>query len=190
VHSRFLACCLAAAAYLACAGLAAAANSGTRDRPPPAHTGGFGEPSCQSCHSDRDADEGSGQLRVLGLPDRFRAGETYDLVVELTDDDMRAAGFQLAARFDDATQAGVLAPADSAAGRTAVTTADAIAFAHHLYPGTHAEPGQPARWRLRWTAPASGRPVTFHAAAVAADDDLSPLGDLVYTARRQLAPQH
>src|SRR5690606_8758969 len=60
----------------ACALLVAAA--GVRlpypDRPPPAHTGGFGEPTCQQCHFDAPLNDPGGALYVEGLPERYTPG--------------------------------------------------------------------------------------------------------------------
>jgi hypothetical protein len=39
-----------------------------------------------------------------------------------------------------------------------------------------------ARWTVVWTAPATGGAVTFNAAANAANEDDSQLGDYIYTA--------
>lgn len=175
---------------LASIGLAAGHSGTTRDRPPPAHTGAFGEPSCAACHNDYEANHGTGQVRLSGLPDAWKPGHTYDLVLEVADTGMRAAGFQLSARFQDGRPAGRLAPAPEEQGRVDVDSAGAIPYAHHLYNGTDlASPGS-ARWLIRWTAPDAADPgtgdakaaIVLNLAVVSADNDLSPLGDLVYTA--------
>jgi len=36
--------------------------------PPPGHTGGFGEPTCQECHSEFDVNASSGALGVEDSP--------------------------------------------------------------------------------------------------------------------------
>ena len=50
------------------------------DGPPIAHTGGFGEPTCRVCHQGQPLNAAGGTLRVEGLPGRYEAGRTYELV--------------------------------------------------------------------------------------------------------------
>lgn len=151
---------------------------GHPERPPLAHTGGFGEPTCHACHFDFAAGAGPGRLAVHGLPTEAVAGETYPLTVVLEHVGARAAGFQLAVRYEDGTQAGALEAVDD---RVELTTAGDVVYAHQSWIGSRAEPPDTARWRLLWRAPASGKaPILFHAAGLAGDGDLSPLGDHVY----------
>ena len=72
--------------------------------PPPAHTGGFGEPTCQECHFDAGLNEGPGTLQVSGLPDRVLPDTTYSVVVRLAQPGMQRAGFMLSTRTPDGTQ--------------------------------------------------------------------------------------
>jgi hypothetical protein len=156
-----------------------------KDGPPLAHTGGFGEPNCRQCHFDAGLNEPGGAIRVAGLPGRYHAGRTYDLVVSLRRTGFKRAGFQLAARFAQGpaagTQAGVLAPAD---GGTAIVrdSATGVLYAQHNSAGTALMAGTAgASWTVRWTAPAQPRgAVVFHVAGNAANDDDSPFGDFVY----------
>lgn len=176
---------LAGLAALALAGAALPARSHLlKDGPPPAHTGGFGEPTCRHCHSDADLNEPGGTLALEGVPARYEPGRDYELVVTLRRAGMLRAGFQLAARFADGTaagtQAGDLVPVD---GRTAVV-ADSVThvrYIEHRLAGTVVDSGM-GRWVFRWTAPRDARgAVVFHAAGNAANDDDSPLGDFIYT---------
>jgi hypothetical protein len=180
---RLAAACVAVTLLLAGTGTVS-----TRDRPPAAHTGAFGEPSCQTCHSDAPDNAGPGALRLVGVPERYRPGGVYDLTLELADPALRAAGYQLTARYEDGAQAGVVAVAAPEAARSAVTVERGVQYAHHIYDGTLPDEDGTARWRLVWHAPDSADAVVFSAAAVAADDDLSPLGDRVYTTTRATAP--
>jgi hypothetical protein len=165
--------------------LAAAEPRATRDRPPAGHSGGFGEPTCQACHDDAAADTGAGRLAVSGVPDRWEPGRTYLLTVRLSHPGMRAAGFQLTVRFEDGSQAGSLRPGPDEERRVGLIVDRDIQYAHQLYDGGDPAGDGKGRWTLTWQAPAdSGRVVVLHAAAVAANDDLSPLGDFVHTATR------
>jgi hypothetical protein len=182
------------AAGLACAAVAlllVAAVDGrtTRDRPPPGHTGGFGEPTCHACHFMAEVNSGGGALAIAGLPRAWEPGRLYTVEVTLNHDGMRAAGFQLAARFEDGTQAGRLSAIDGEASGVEVAKQDGVAYALQLYAGSRPDADGRIRWTVAWTAPDAGGTVHFHAAANAADADESPLGDYVYTAvARAAAP--
>jgi hypothetical protein len=152
----------------------------TRDRPPTRHSGGFGEPSCHACHFDQDVNRGGGAVLLQGLPERITPGAAYALTVVVTQPKMAAAGFQLTARHESGSQAGALRPAARETGRVDVTVDSTIAYVHHLYDGT-LPVKDTARWSIVWEAPRDARPVTFHIAANAANDDASPLGDAIYT---------
>jgi hypothetical protein len=180
---------IAAAGILALAAAATAADSaryhGRRfpDGAMPGTTGGFGEPTCVLCHLGAEPNAPGGSLAIEGLPERYTPGQSYRLIVRLRRADLAAAGFQLSARTAAGAQAGALAPVDSTT-EIQRHAASGIQYAGHTRPGSRpAAPGA-AEWRVTWTAPASAVPVTFHAAANAADDDASPLGDYVYSLQR------
>jgi hypothetical protein len=170
--------------------LAAAAHRGAHpDRPPVAHTGGFGEPTCHACHFDAPPGSGPGGLTATGVPRQLRPGARYAIQLQLVQQHLKAAGFQLSARYEDGTQAGVFTVVPDEHERVAVTPLDGTLYAHHLLDGTSLTAPDTARWTIVWQAPphAPGT-VTFHAAAVAADGDLSPLGDFVYTLAARSGP--
>lgn len=171
---------LAVASGLAVVAQAQAYRAG----PPPGHAGGFGEPSCTACHWAHAAPDPEPGGLAIEAPARYRAGERYRIRVALADPALRAAGFQLTARFADGpaagTQAGLLEPVDSG---VVVVAAGGIAYAGHTAAGTApVSPGK-AAWELTWVAPAAGGDVVFHAAANAANDDASELGDRIHAAR-------
>lgn len=148
------------------------------DRPPPAHTGGFDEPTCASCHFDGPVDDGEAELKLMGLPDRYEPGAEYLIRVVLSRPELAKAGFELAARTGDAAQAGALESSDD---RTAVTEARGVSYIHHTFEGTRPETDGENSWTVRWTAPEHGGEVFFHIAANASNADFSPFGDHVYT---------
>lgn len=182
--ARLAALCFAAGLALA----TAFEGPATRDAPPPGHTGGFGEPTCQDCHFQAGINQGNGTLSLLGLPAAFDPGTTYHLTILLAQSGLAAGGFQMSARFQDGMQAGDFAVAPGEASRSAVTAAGAVQYIHHLYRGTVVRDADTLRWPVQWTAPACARPVVFHLAASAADDDDSPLGDFVYATSRVVQP--
>lgn len=170
--------------FLSLGGLALAGAALFKDGPPPAHTGGFGEPTCRQCHADAALNEPGGALTLGGVPRGYEPGRAYDLVVSLRRAGMLRGGFQAAARFAEAAQAGrqagTLAPVDQRA-KIVRDTLTGVGFAEHSFAGTTVA-GDSIRWVLRWTAPAESRgPIVFHVAANAANDDDSPLGDFIYT---------
>jgi len=172
-------------------GASLAAVPAFKTGPPPAHTGGFGEPTCRACHSDAGLNEPGGTLTLSGAPASYEPGKTYQLDVVLRRAGMLRAGFQLAARFAEGAatgaQAGTFAPADA---RSIVTwdTLTQVSYIEHNLAGT-ALAGDAGHWIVRWTAPATARgPVSFNVAGNAANDDDSPLGDFIYTTAVRVAP--
>ncbi|HEX7050794.1 MAG TPA: choice-of-anchor V domain-containing protein [Longimicrobiales bacterium] len=165
-------------------GVLAAARPRFPDRPPPAHTGGFGEPTCQECHFEGEPNEPGGTLTLAGVPEAYRPGERYRITITLARSGMRRGGFELAARHAsgplEGRQAGELRPVDARAAVTPYGT-PAVTYVHHTAAGTALETPGTARWTIEWTAPTTGGPVIFHVAANAADDDESPFGDFIYT---------
>jgi hypothetical protein len=168
---------------------------GNAEGPPPGHTGGFGEPTCRACHFDAPEEPEAGGLVLEGVPAAYEPGAEYPLTLVLRDPRLERAGFQLAARFaGEGTGAG--APGGAKGGRQAgrlLASDPRVEVVEHgnprvLYARQTLEGAAPpargeASWTVRWIAPeeAAG-PVVFHAAANAANDDDSELGDAVHPA--------
>ncbi|MFL5384262.1 MAG: choice-of-anchor V domain-containing protein [Longimicrobiaceae bacterium] len=176
----------AAAALALLAGTPERARAGFPDAPPPAHTGGFGEPTCRACHFDGELNEEGGGLTLGGVPAAYRPGERYRITVTLRRGEMKRGGFELAARFTEGAapgrQAGSLRAVDE---RVRVTegTRSGVQYATQARPGVQLTEAGRIEWVVEWTAPAAAAgPVVFHAAANAANGDESQFGDLVYTA--------
>jgi hypothetical protein len=113
------------------------------------------------------------------------------VTVTLTRPGLKLGGFQLAARFEDGTQAGSLARGPGEENRLAIAieAQGGVQYANQRRPGAEPSSTNTATWTLVWTAPAVARPVTFHVAANAADNDESTRGDYVYTAVAESKPQ-
>lgn len=154
------------------------------ENPPPAHTGGFGEPSCHACHFDGEINEGEGSLRLLGLTEKYTVGTSHTIEILLAQEDMERAGLQLSARYADGSKAG------AQAGRfvliddkLAIDTEDHIQYVHHTRLGTDLSDRGKVKWAFRWEAPETlddGEIVVFHLAANASNGDDSEFGDFIY----------
>jgi Reeler domain len=150
--------------------------------PDPARTGGFGEATCNSlgCHRTYKLDEGKaaglGDLVISGLPEKYEPGKTYPVKVTVTHlQDQGHWGFQLAARVKaSGVQAGELKPTDE---RTQIVEDKGIQYIEHTMDGIFSNV-----FDFSWVAPASSvGDVIMHAAGNAADGDLTPEGDYIYT---------
>lgn len=172
---------LAAAALLAAAACAWTYEDGA----PPGHTGGFGEPDCTTCHSDHEKNAAGGRLEVRGLPERYAPGERYRLSVVLAHPELEAGGFQLALRTPEGEPAGAVV---SPTARTRTVSADEVTYLQHTGEGRETSEDGRIHWQLEWQAPETATPVILHLAANAANDDLSALGDFIYTLERTLEP--
>ncbi len=149
------------------------------DGPPPGHTGGFGEPTCQQCHQGNALNEAPGALTLTGLPKVYRPSHTYELTVVLTRPDMKAGGFQLSVRSEGlGRQAGELAPADDRA--TISPSSALLQYLQQTRPGAGLTSRDTAQWRITWRAPEGVGPVAFHITGNAANADDSPLDDFIY----------
>jgi len=151
---------------------------------PLAHSGGFGEPTCLTCHLEFPLNPEGATLALRGLPERFEPGQTYRLRVELAGEGMALGGFQAAARIADGSQAGVLQPVDA---RVKVTDTLGVQYARHSSQGVAVTAPDFVAWDLAWVAPAEGAEVLFHVAANSANGDDSPLGDWVLAIQERLA---
>jgi hypothetical protein len=160
---------------------------GYRDGPPPASTGGFGEPSCHSCHFDNPLSESSDSL-TIEAPERFEAGKTYLITVGIVHEGMKNSGFQLSSRFSDSGgQAGVLRPLDSTTG-LAANESDSISYIQHTREGQRLTQDDRGEWRFQWDAPMRLAPVIMHLAANAGNHDDSEFGDSVHTRELAILP--
>lgn len=150
------------------------------DGPPPARTGGFGEPTCQVCHQGAGLNVWGDGLLLEGRPKVYVPGQTYPLTVRLARSGMGRGGFQVAVRFIDGAQAG--GQAGALVPRDSTTRISQLPNRPVQYLGHTRAPAVPdsMSWIFDWTAPASGGAVVFNLAANAANNDDSELGDHIY----------
>lgn len=151
--------------------------------PPPGHTGGFNEPTCQECHSEFPLKRDEESLRVTGFPDRFTPGEQYVVEISLLGDDMVMAGFQASIRFAEGDStggtAGLITPVD--ANVTVKQHPESgIHYVQHTREGAGIVSSGAVHWSFVWTAAGVSDRVQLNVAANDANGDNSPLGDFVY----------
>ncbi|WP_419163469.1 choice-of-anchor V domain-containing protein [Candidatus Palauibacter sp.] len=151
--------------------------------PPAGHTGGFGEPTCATCHIGAPLNEPGSTLEVLGLEDGYRPGQRHPVTIRLESFEMLSAGFQASFRFDygehRGTGAGEIRPLDDRV--TVVWAEDADTdYVQHTRAGSRPA-DDVAEWTFEWRAPETEAPIVLHVAANSGSGDDSPLDDLVYT---------
>jgi hypothetical protein len=163
------------------ASLVTVARAAFDARPPLAHTGGFGEPSCRECHFDGPM--GPPEALSLGwlTPEPIRPGGVYRLEVAIHDTTAVVGGFQLSVRVaagpHAGSQAGTLCAVDARVA-VAVDTTSGVQYASHA----GAAPRDSLRWQVEWRAPAEDvGAVIIHVASNSANDDDSMLGDAITT---------
>ena len=153
------------------------------DGPDAAMTGGFGEPTCLKCHNDNGINDASGKLNLSGIPEVYAPGQDYTITVTLARPELARAGFQLAARFDQGSSAGMSAGvlrASDARTQLIEGAGRRVIYIEHTLAGSKVERVGTAEWTFGWTAPETGGSVIFHAAGNASNDDRSALGDFIY----------
>lgn len=155
------------------------------EAPPPGHTGGFGEPTCQACHAEYPLNI-DGELQVEGFPERYEAGATYEVTLHLRSAGMERAGFQASVRVLEGAGKGAAAgkaiPLDD---RVVVRQEGEVPYVQHAPGAAWTNGAGTVSWTFGWTAPAAGdETVALHVAANSANGDESPFGDIVYTAER------
>ena len=148
--------------------------------PLPAHTGGFGEPTCHACHFDYPLNEPGGvAIHLDSLPEVFEPQHEYRLRLRVQHAELKRGGFQLSARFEDGSPAGSFVIPDTALLR--VQRGKSVEYLSHTMKGTDELVGDTATWNFRWTAPANNRRVVFNVAVNVADKDASQFGDRIFT---------
>jgi hypothetical protein len=165
-----------------------------REGPLPGHTGGFGEPTCQTCHAGNPLNDSLGRVRLIGIPEIITPDSSYTLSIALERPEMNVGGFQLGARFPDGSQAGSFHPVSETT--QAIPGASGLEYVQHARAGSSADSSNSLVWTLIWRAPAnfprapknapsassSPSAILFHVAANASNDDNSEFGDHIYTA--------
>jgi hypothetical protein len=159
--------------------------SAFKEGPYPNVTGGFGEQSCHLCHLDNPVNDPGGSLELTGVPATYTPGQTYPITIRIAREDVRRAGFEIAARFASGAlkgrQAGSWRVTDGRAQLIPGAVDRGLTFVQHNLAGSRAPVRGSNTWTIEWTAPKTGgSPVLFNVAANASNNDDSPLGDYIY----------
>ncbi|MCH8902427.1 MAG: T9SS type A sorting domain-containing protein [Bacteroidetes bacterium] len=156
---------------------------------PAASTGAPGEVTCykSGCHSDVGLNTGPGITSIVmgDNETEYTPGVTYPVTVSLSQANIYRFGFEFVAlRDNDDTNIGSLAMTEP--GRTQVLPGSNDfpnrRYVTYKFDGTNPKSAGLGEWTFNWTAPATDEgDITFYVATVAANNDATDNGDLVYT---------
>lgn len=155
--------------------------------PPLGFTGAPNEGNCTGCHYSFPLNSGGGRVEITGLPASFTPGQSYTVTVTVTHPTARAWGFELTALDASGTSstAGALSVTDSATTLKRDSTASGALRAylsHNDEAGIAKGKAGSNSWSFVWTAPAAAvGDITFYAAGNAANNQVSPEDDYIYT---------
>jgi uncharacterized protein (TIGR03437 family) len=154
--------------------------------PPVAHTGGFGQPTCTTCHLS-SLNTGPGSVTITA-PEFYASGEIYAITVRVSDPDQRRWGFELSSRTQGGQQAGNLSSIDGLTRLLPVF--GGIQYIAHTNTGTRPGVTQGVDFTFNWTAPnISAGPVVMHAAGNAANNNNATSGDRIYATSITVQPE-
>ena len=172
----------------------AAAPERSSSGAPGAHTGAPGEQTCATsgCHDDNKLNSGLATLSIeIGNEIvKYIPGKTYQVKVKIAEPNVNRFGFQLLAlNSNTLSSVGSFQIADPIRTQLVKNTA---AFADREYvtysfKGTDVTSVGMSEWIVNWTAPSTDvGAVSFYAAGVAANDDMTDKNDKVYTTSKIL----
>lgn len=152
--------------------------------PEPGYTNAPGDlGNCTSCHDHHLVNQGSGSVRVNGLPPFYQPGEAYIFTVTTAQAGRVRFGFQLTAIDGTGNRAGTLANLDSGTQVIPQTGAGGRQYIEHTDQGTFANGVGSRTWQIRWTAPSTDiGTVRFYVAGNATDNSgFQDDDDFIYT---------
>lgn len=158
--------------------------------PPLGFTGAPGEGTCVGCHytfGQPNPPNTGGRVEITGLPVNYTPGQNYTVTVMLTHPTARAWGFELTALDQNgaAANSGALTVTDSATVLKRESNASGQSrtyLSHNGEAGIARGRTGANSWSFRWTAPTTGAgDITFYAVGNAANNQVSPEGDYIYT---------
>ncbi len=128
---------------------------------------------CAKCHKNV---VGSVDIKISGLPDRYKPGETYTIEIEILSD-VRSTGF---------TQGGFAIEA-SAGELKVIDEKNTLKSGKYV---THTTEGAGKRkWKVAWQAPDKPVEVTISVSAIASNGDASPANDAMGLKTVKIKPE-
>lgn len=158
--------------------------------PPLGFTGAPGEGTCVGCHytfNQPNPPNTGGKVEITGLPVTYTPGQTYTVTIMVSHPTARAWGFELTAL--DAVGTSPTVGALNVTTPTTVLKRDSsdsgelrTYLSHNGETGiAQGKPGSNS-WSFNWTAPAAVvGDITFYAVGNAANNQISPEDDYIYT---------
>ena len=160
-----------------------AASSG----PSASHTDAPGEDNCTACHASFQANTGTGNVAISGLPAVYAPGQQIPLTVTMTDAEAVIFGFQMTAIDSTGATIGSFTLPTESPARSQVINGLVGGMTRKYVEHTSSGLFLPAtfglnRWTFTWTAPATraGR-IQFYASGNGSNSDATPSGDQIYT---------
>jgi uncharacterized protein (TIGR03437 family) len=163
--------------------------------PPLSMTGAPGEGTCVGCHyTYGEPNTGAGHVRIVGLPAVYTPNQTYNVTVTVADPQARSWGFETTAldalgrsalnANGTSPTVGNLSGTDdlTTTKRTSAVDGKTRIYISHFTNGIQQGQANSASWTFQWTAPnANAGDVTFYASGNAANNQVSPENDYIYT---------
>ncbi len=158
--------------------------------PPLGFTGAPGEGTCVGCHytfGQPNPPNTGGKVEIIGLPATYTPGQSYTVTISVSHPTARAWGFELTVLDAGGTS--------STVGALTVTSPATVLkrdsgdsgklrtyLSHNGETGVaQGKPGSNS-WSFSWTAPAASvGDITFYAVGNAANNQISPEDDYIYT---------
>lgn len=164
--------------------------------PPLGFTGAPGEGTCVGCHytfNQPNPPNTGGKVEITGLPASYASGQSYTVTVTVSHPTARAWGFELTALDLSGTSSTIGAltvttPATVLKRDSSDSGQQRIYLSHGGETGiAQGKPGSNS-WSFSWTAPAASvGDVTFYAVGNAANNQISPEDDYIYTTSVKVA---
>ncbi|MCB0516999.1 MAG: choice-of-anchor V domain-containing protein [Chitinophagales bacterium] len=154
--------------------------------PPPLNSGAPGQSSCNAngCHAVTP-NSASGNVQIVSAAtDGYASNKTYAMNINISDNTAQRFGFQMVALDGEGNSSGsFIAGSDN---KTALQTQAGLQFINHKNtPNPSA-----STFSFQWLAPGTDTgPITFYAAANAANGNGSSTGDHIYTNSLVLQPK-
>jgi uncharacterized protein (TIGR03437 family) len=158
--------------------------------PPLGFTGAPDEGTCVGCHytfGQPNPPNSRGKVEITGLPAVYTPGQTYTLTITVSHPTARAWGFEMTAIDANGTSSTV--GSMTAVNATTTLKRDSTAsgqvrtyFSHNDEAGIAKGKTGSNSWSINWTAPAATvGDITFYAAGNAANNQVTPEDDYIYT---------